>query len=121
VKAEQTVCCRPAVVAFDVVGTLFSLEPLAIRLKEAAFSDTALAEWFSRFLHSAVALDAVDVFVPFRQVALATLEVMAAERGLTPAGPLAERILQGIAELPAHPDVRTAFLSLLDAGSASWR
>jgi len=73
---------RPSAVAFDVVGTLFSLEPLGARFKEAGFPETALAEWFGRFLHASVALDVADVFVPFREVAIATLDVMAAERGL---------------------------------------
>lgn len=107
---------RPAIVAFDVVGTLFSLEPLGFRLREAGFSETALAEWFSRFLHAAVALDVVGVFVPFRDVATATLEVMAAERGLASCRPAAEKIIRGISELPAHPDVRPAFQGLREAG-----
>lgn len=107
---------RPAIVACDVVGTLFSLEPLGLRLREAGFSETALAEWFSRFLHAAVALDVAGVFVPFRDVATATLEVMAAERGLASSRPAAEKIIQGMSELPAHPDVRPAFQGLREAG-----
>ena len=107
---------RPAIVAFDVVGTLFSLEPLGFRLKEAGFSETALAEWFSRFLHAAVALDVANVFVPFCEVATATLEVMAAERGLASSGPAAERIILGMSELPAHPDAGPAFQGLREAG-----
>lgn len=62
---QRTEPRRPSVVAFDVVGTLFSLEPLTLRLKEAGFLETALAEWFSRFLHASVALDVADVFVRF--------------------------------------------------------
>jgi 2-haloacid dehalogenase len=107
---------RPMVVAFDVVGTLFSLEPLRLRLKEAGFAETALAEWFSRFLHASVSLDVVDVFVPFREVAIATLEVMAAESGLSPSRSMAEKVIQSIAALPAYPDVGPAFQGLADAG-----
>jgi 2-haloacid dehalogenase len=106
---------RPLIVAFDVIGTLFSLEPLRPRLKEAGFPETALDEWFSRFLHAAVSLDVADVFVPFREVAIATLETMAAERGLTVSLSVLETIVQGISDLPAHPDARTAFLVLRDA------
>lgn len=113
---QQKKSRRPLVVAFDVVGTLFSLEPLASRLKDAGFPETALAEWFSRFLHASVALDVVDVFVPFREVATATLEVMAAERGLASSRATAEKIIQTISELPAHPDVRPAFEELRAAG-----
>lgn len=107
---------RPSVVAFDVVGTLFSLEPVSRRLTEAGFAETALAEWFSRFLHASVALDVAGVFVPFREVATATLEVMAAERGLASPRSAAEKVIEGISELPAHADVRPAFQGLRDAG-----
>lgn len=41
---------------------------------------------------------------------------MAAERGLASARPVAEKIIQGMSELPAHPDVRPAFQGLRDAG-----
>src|SRR5215470_7360314 len=108
---------RPSVVAFDVVGTLFSLEPLGVRLMDAGFPETALGEWFSRFLHASVSLDVADVFMPFREVAIATLEVMAAERrGLASSRSMAEKIVQGISDLPAHPDVRPAFQALRDVG-----
>ena len=107
---------RPSVVAFDVVGTLFSLEPLSVRLKGAGFPDTALAEWFSRFLHTAVALDIADVYAPFREVAVGTLEVMATERELASPKSVAEKIVQATSELPAHPDARPAFQGLREAG-----
>jgi 2-haloacid dehalogenase len=113
---QRTKHRRPAVVAFDVVGTLFSLEPLRLRLTEAGFPETALAEWFSRFLHAAVSLDLVDVFKPFRDVAIATLEVMAAEHRLASSTSTAQKIIQGLSELPAYPDVRPSFQGLLDAG-----
>jgi 2-haloacid dehalogenase len=95
------------------------LVPLGLRLTEAGFPETALAEWFSRFLHSAVALDVVDVFAPFREVAIATLEVMGAETGLSSSRSTAEKIVQGISELPAHPDVRPA-KGCWTPGFASW-
>lgn len=41
---------RPAVVAFDVVGTLFSLAPIAARMREAELPEGRLTEWFARFL-----------------------------------------------------------------------
>ncbi len=113
---QHTLHRRPLVAAFDVVGTLFSLEPLKLRLKEAGLPETALAEWFSRFLHASVALDVTDVFVPFREVATATLEVIAAERGLASARDTAEKVVQEMSELPAHSDVRPAFQRLQEAG-----
>ena len=113
---QRTQDRRPSVVAFDVVGTLFSLEPLSVRMKEAGFPDSALAEWFSRFLHAAVALDIADIYAPFREVAVATLEVMATERELASPKSVAEKIVQATSELPAHRDARPAFQGLRDAG-----
>jgi 2-haloacid dehalogenase len=69
---------RPDVVAFDVVGTLFSLGPVAARLQETGLPEGALDEWFARFLRDAFALDTAARYAPFREVAQATLEVMGA-------------------------------------------
>lgn len=105
---------RPAVVAFDVVGTLFPLDPLVPRLREAGLPDRALDEWFARFLRDAVALDTVGTYVPFRDVAGATLEVMLAEHGQDSAR--AAAVLEGFAELSPYPDARGAFELLRSAG-----
>jgi 2-haloacid dehalogenase len=113
---QRTQHRRPSVVAFDVVGTLFSLEPLSVRLREAGFPESALAEWFSRFLHAAVALDVAEVYAPFREVAIGTLEVMATEKALASAKSVAEKIVQATSELPAHPDAGPAFQRLRAAG-----
>jgi hypothetical protein len=72
---------RPTVVAFDVVGTLFSLDPVGGRLTDAGLPEAALDEWFARFLRDAMALDAAGIYVPFREVAAATLEAMLVEHG----------------------------------------
>jgi 2-haloacid dehalogenase len=105
---------RPTVVAFDVVGTLFSLDPIAVRMRQAGLPEGRLTEWFARFLRDAFALDATGGYVPFRQVAGGALEVMLAEHGLPASS--AAAVLQGFPELPPHPDVRPAFEQLRGAG-----
>lgn len=107
---------RPIVVAFDVVGTLFSLEPMGRRLTDAGLPDGALGEWFARFLRDAMALDAAGIYVAFREIAAATLEVMLVEKAQNATKPTIETILRAVAELPAHPDVQPAFEQLNDAG-----
>jgi 2-haloacid dehalogenase len=106
---------RPTVIAFDVVETLFSLEPLRDRLKEAGLPDAALGEWFARFLRDAFALDAAGVYKPFREVASGALAVMLAEhsRPATPA--VLDGVLKTFSELPPHPDVPPAFEQLRNA------
>jgi 2-haloacid dehalogenase len=104
----------PAVVAFDVVGTLFSLDPLAARMRDVGLPERRLTEWFARFLRDAFALEIAGGYVPFRQVAGGALEVMLAEHGLPASS--ASIVLGGFSELPPHPDVRPAFEQLRGAG-----
>jgi 2-haloacid dehalogenase len=108
---------RPDVVAFDVVGTLFSLGPVAARLRETGLPEGALDEWFARFLRDAFALDTASRYTPFREVAQATLEVMLTEKlRATPNAITIARMLDTFRELPPHGDVRPAFERLEAAG-----
>lgn len=107
---------RPTVVAFDVVETLFSLQPLRGRFKAAGLPEAALREWFARFLRDAFALEGAGVYKPFRDVASGTLEMMLAENGQPSSTTVIGAILQGFSELPAHPDVQPAFTQLREAG-----
>jgi 2-haloacid dehalogenase len=100
---------RPDVVAFDVVGTLFSLDPVAARLQEVGLSSDAIDEWFARFLRDAFALDATGRFASFRDIAGGTLEVMLVEKTGQAAPSTISRVLEVFRELPPHPDVRPAF------------
>ena len=65
---------RPAVVAFDVIETLFSLESLRPRLTAIGLPAHALETWFAQLLRDAFALDCVGNYLPFREIATATLE-----------------------------------------------
>ena len=108
--------CRPKVVAFDVVETLFALEPLRERLRVLGLTGAALEVWFARLLRDAFALDAGGTFNPFGEVARATLEVMLAGHRLTPDSSALSHVLAGFSELPAYPDVAPAFELLHEAG-----
>lgn len=107
---------RPQVVAFDVVETLFSLEPMRERLRGLGLADDALELWFARLLRNAFALDASGTFRPFGQVARATLEGMLAENDLGMDAGMIDEAMVGFGELPAHLDVAPAFELLREAG-----
>ena len=107
---------RPKVVAFDVIETLFKLEPMAGRLKQAGLPEQALPVWFARLLRDAFALEVAGVFKRFPEVARSTLGVLMAEHGVRPEGGKVEAVLRGFGELPAHDDVAPTFRSLREAG-----
>ena len=106
---------RPEVVAFDVVETLFALDPVRDRMKEAGLGAEVMPLWFAGFLRDAFALDLAGTFAPFKEVAQATLRVVMANGGIDPSDAKIARVLDAFAELPAHPDVRPAFDRLREA------
>jgi 2-haloacid dehalogenase len=104
---------RPAVVAFDVIDTLMSLEPLRERLTEIGQPPHLLEAWYTRTLRDGMALSATGDFAPFADVAQAAL------RGLTSytiSDEQVQRVMAGFSELPAYPDALPAITSLTDAG-----
>jgi 2-haloacid dehalogenase len=104
---------RPSVVAFDVVETLMSLEPLAARFERIGQPASALREWFARLLLYGVGLSAAGDYVPFPDVAA---EALRAVSGYRLPEQEVEYVLAGFAELPAHPDAEPAMRTLADAG-----
>ena len=104
---------RPAVVAFDVIETLASLEPLRARLTEAGQPPALLEAWYTRTLRDGMALSAAGDFVPFSEVAQAAL------RGLTHytiGDEQVAAVMAGWDELPAFPDAVPAATRLTEAG-----
>jgi 2-haloacid dehalogenase len=104
---------RPAVIAFDVIETLMSLEPLRARLTEAGQPPHLLEAWYTRTLRDGIALSVAGDYVAFTDVAEASL------RGLTNYTLSDEQVAQvmaGFSELPAFPDALPAVRSLFEAG-----
>jgi 2-haloacid dehalogenase len=104
---------RPAVVAFDVIETLMSLEPLRARLTEIGQPPGLLEAWYTRTLCDGLALSATGDYVPFSEAAEAAL------RGLTHYTISDEQlasVMAGWDELPAFPDALPAVTRLTEAG-----
>ena len=99
---------RPAVIAFDVVETLFSLQSLEHRFEAIGLERSALPIFFSRMLRDAFALEASGIYVPFREIAQASIEVTIASCGEHSTAEKVKTILDGFAELEPHADVREA-------------
>ena len=104
---------RPRTVAFDVVETLLSLEPLRPRFADAGLAPDLLERWFDRLLRDGMALTLAGDYANFPAVGAAALKTLA--RGDLDDDTIA-RVLAGFHELPAHPDVEPAMRALSDAG-----
>jgi 2-haloacid dehalogenase len=106
---------KPKAVAFDVIETLFSIEPLGQKLRAAGLPSAALQVWFARILRDAFALEVTGEYKTFREIAGATLETIISEQKLEPERSTIDEIVKAFADLPAHPDVKPALELLRDA------
>jgi 2-haloacid dehalogenase len=104
---------RPHTVAFDVVETLISLEPLRDRFVEIGLSAATLERWFTLMLRDGMALTLAGGYQPFPAVAESALRVIGGGRL---ADSEVRHVLGGFAELPAQPDAEPAMQILADAG-----
>jgi 2-haloacid dehalogenase len=104
---------RPHTVAFDVVETLISLEPLRERFGDIGLPASTLDRWFPLLLRDGMALTLAGDYQPFPVVAESALRVIGEGR-LTDSQ--VRHVLDGFAELPAQPDVEQAMGILTDAG-----
>jgi 2-haloacid dehalogenase len=104
---------RPAVVAFDVIETLMSLEPLRAQLTEIGQPPALLEAWYTRTLRDGMALSATGDYVPFSDVAEAALRALT---HYTVGDEQVAAVMAGWDELPAFPDALPAMRRLTEAG-----
>lgn len=105
---------RPSVIAFDVIETLFPLEPLRRRLVEVGQPGHVLELWFSRLLRDAFALVASDGYRPFGQIAAGALS---SATGHALSSDSIQQVLAGFRELDPHPDVGPALRRARESGA----
>ena len=104
---------RPAVVAFDVIETLMSLEPLRARLTDIGQPPALLEAWYTRTLRDGMALSATGDYAGFTDVAEAALRALT---HFTISDEQVAHVMAGFNELPAFPDALPAITSLTEAG-----
>lgn len=108
---------RPKAVAFDVIGTTFSLEPVRAALVQVGFPGHVLEILFARTLRDAFALAATDTFSPLRALFDANLDELARTHSIPITAAQGEQVLDQFAALPVHPDATEAFQLLSAAGT----
>ncbi|MGH9183901.1 MAG: haloacid dehalogenase type II [Acidimicrobiales bacterium] len=103
---------RPLAIAFDVVGTLFSLRAVRARLAGQGGDGATFDLWFARLLRDAFALTAAGSYRPFRDVAGSSL------RAVLPSGTdeLVDHVLAGFGELEPEPDAEPAMRLAVEDG-----
>ncbi|MEH3146606.1 MAG: haloacid dehalogenase type II [Methylobacterium frigidaeris] len=108
--------CRPRVVAFDVIGTTFSLEPVRAGLVALGLPALALELLYAATLRDMFALAASGRFAPFMTAMGGCLDELFALSG-TSASPEQKRdVLAAMRSLPPHEDAGEAFAVLRGAG-----
>jgi 2-haloacid dehalogenase len=104
---------RPEVVAFDVIETLASLEPLRERLVESGQPPELLDAWYTRTLRDGMALSMTGDYAGFGDVAAAAL--LGLTHGMMSDDQVAY-VMAGFSELTAYPDALPAVRRLNEAG-----
>jgi 2-haloacid dehalogenase len=104
---------RPAAVAFDVVETLISLEPLGERFEKVGLPAHGVREFFPRTLLYGVGMNITGDYIPFPVAAAAALRTISRHQ-LTPEQ--IDYVVAGMRELPPHPDVEPAMRVLREGG-----
>ena len=107
---------RPRAVAFDVIETLFALDPFNEKLREAGLGGDAIWTWYARTLRDGMALNATGDFNSFPEVASAALEGLLAEHSIAAMDESVPKMMEALGELPPHRDVRPALEMLRSAG-----
>jgi 2-haloacid dehalogenase len=104
---------RPVAVAFDVIGTLMSVEPLRGRLTDIGQPAYLLDAWYTRTVRDGMALSVAGDFVAFPAVAESALRALA---GYSISDEQVKHVMAGFSELPAFPDAVPAVTSLFESG-----
>ncbi len=103
---------RPRVVAFDIIETTISLEPLRDHFTGAGLPDGSLEHWFSIGLRDAFALGAVGGYKPFKEVLSSAFDELFAVHDRGRDDELVSAVEAGMKTLPAQPGASEALRAL---------
>jgi 2-haloacid dehalogenase len=107
---------RPAVVAFDVNETLFSLDAIGEAFADAGLGSDSVKVWFARILRDGIALSVTGDYRPFGDLAATHLNGLLRDAGRDGDAELVLDVLGRFRRLRAYPDAEPAFERLRDAG-----
>lgn len=104
------------VVVFDIIDTVFDLEPLRPRLEALGLPPTALDLLYASALRDSMALACANRFAPFLSIMKADLAGLLAVHELPADAGRIDDALSVMRAMPPHPDAKAAFTRLREAG-----
>ena len=107
---------RPKVVAFDIIGTVFPLEPLRSSIVGLGMPPAGLEGWFAAGCRDAFAIAAVGDYEPFTTVLEGALGQVLAEQGLDAPEHERKALVKQLETLEPRVGAREAFAILAEAG-----
>lgn len=106
---------RPRLLIFDVNETLSDLSPLGARFADLGVPEHLATTWFAGLLRDGFALTAAEATAPFAEIAVESLRVLlTAQRLDRDPEEAVTHIMEGFANLGAHPDVATGLKALTE-------
>jgi 2-haloacid dehalogenase len=103
-------------VVFDVIGTLFSLDPVRRRMTELGAPSLALDVWFSDSLRDYFAASYAGAYMPFAKVLGASMDRLSDALGLGLTEDQRASVMGALGRLPLQPGATDAFRAFADAG-----
>lgn len=108
---------RPAV-AFDMIGTTFSLESLRSLLVSVGLPDSALETLFAQSLRDYFALSHAGGYSPLKEVIIGGVRRLLEVHRLDASDDAVSRVVDGLGELEAVTGAEAAYRTLTEAGHA---
>ena len=103
-------------IAFDIIGTCFSLEKLRSKLVALGAPDYALELWFAQTLRDAFALSHAGSYQPLKEVLSAELPQTLKQLEISVNSTQLSETVATLSELELQPSVREALQILSEAG-----
>lgn len=103
-------------ILFDINQTVLDLSSLKPKFRTAFGDESVAATWFSMLLHSSTVCALTSTRTDFATLAGTMLDAMAARLGVELAKETRADILSGLANLPAHTDMKPALTRLRSTG-----
>lgn len=107
----------PATIAFDIIGTCFSLSAPRRRLQDLGAPEQTLELWFAQALRDAFALSHAGGYRPLKEMLSAELPRTLTKAGVDADSQAFSSVVGAFAELEPQPGVSEALSRAADAGA----